>query len=183
MKIKEQIIELLEDKNLYKGDYITNVTDAIKKDLKQKGYTSRQVSVTKRASGYSYAIKILIKDVLNVDFDIVKSIAGKYEKYDTDKRTGETLMGGNVFIFVEYDYSEINRDYGSIVQKLVTKLVALKGRYLELKPGFEVSLVGGETGYNEKFGIIEKGKKARFVKRNELMLALAKMRIKDSDIK
>lgn len=183
MNIKEQIIELLEDKNLYEGDYETNLVDAIKKDLKKKGYTSRQVSVTKRRGGFNVAIRLLIKDMLNVDLDFIDSIVKKYESFDRDERTGEIFSGGNTFIFVEYDYSSINKDYADIMQKLINKLVALKGRFLELKPGFAVSLVDGETGFNEKFGISEKGKKGRFVKRNELMLELAKKKIKSSDIK
>lgn len=151
MNIKEQIIELLEDKNLYEGDYETNLVDAIKKDLKKKGYTSRQVSVTKRRGGFNVAIRLLIKDMLNVDLDFIDSIVKKYESFDRDERTGEILSGGNTFIFVEYDYSSINKDYADIMQKLINKLVALKGRFLEL--------------------------------RNELMLELAKKKIKDSDIK
>lgn len=184
MKIKEQIIELLEDKNLYEGDYEANLVNAIKKDLKKKGYTSRQVSVTKRRGGFSSAINILVKDMLNVDLGYIQDIVKKYQNIDKDERTGEILSGGNTYIFVEYDYSTLNKEYSGVMQKLINKLVALKGRYLELKPGFEVSLVGGEAGgLNEKFGVFEKGKKGRFVKRDELLVLLAKKKIKESDIK
>lgn len=184
MNLKDKIVKILEDKDLYKGNYIANVTSNIRKELKAKGYTTKQVSVRQHSSRYDYVVDVTIKDVVNVNPDDVHAIVKKYEKFDRDERTGEILQGGNTFISVEYDYSELEREYSGIMKKLVEKLVSLKGRFLELKPGFKVALVDGQAGgWNEKFAISEKGNPAHFIKRNELMVKLAQMKIKEKDIK
>lgn len=72
---------------------------AIRKELKEHGYSNRRVGV----SYDGYAIRLTIKE-LAIEMKEIESIAMKYESYSRDERTGEILSGGNTFVFVDYDY-------------------------------------------------------------------------------
>lgn len=81
---------------------------AIRKELKkQLGVTSRQVSVRSRNSGYDEAIDIKIKD-LKINKAKVKEIVSRYEYIRRCEYSGETLLGGNTYIFVELDYDVLS---------------------------------------------------------------------------
>ena len=80
----------------------------IRKELKkQLGITSRQVSIRSRKSGHDEAIDIKIKD-LTVNKMKVKEIAERYEYIRRCEYSGETLLGGNTYIFVELDYDVLS---------------------------------------------------------------------------
>lgn len=72
---------------------------AIRKELKEHGYSNRRVGV----SYDGYAIRLTIKE-LAIEMKEIENIAMKYENYSRDERTGEILSGGNTFVFVDYDY-------------------------------------------------------------------------------
>lgn len=74
----------------------TEIAKRIRKELKDVGYNSRQVSVTSS----SCAIHCRIKTD-NVDKKTVEGIALKYENIHYDTYTGEILAGGNTYVFVE----------------------------------------------------------------------------------
>lgn len=76
---------------------------AIRNELKQHGYNSRRVGVRYQIAGYSAAIYVTIKEK-EIDKKEIENIAMKYNDIDRDERTGEILMGGNTFVFVDYDY-------------------------------------------------------------------------------
>ena len=72
---------------------------AIRKVLKEHGYSNRKVGV--RYDGY--AIWMTIKD-LAIDIKEIEQLSKEYESYDRDEFTGEILSGGNTFVFVNYAY-------------------------------------------------------------------------------
>lgn len=74
---------------------------SIKNDLKAAGISPRAVRVSVRDAGYSTAIRARITSP-EVSAETVRRILSKYEEIDRDERTGEILMGGNMYIFVEY---------------------------------------------------------------------------------
>ena len=75
----------------------------VRKQLKEIGITSKQVSVKSGYCGYSDKLNITIKD-LSVNEQTVKDIAEQFEEYERDERSGEILEGGNTYIFIDYDY-------------------------------------------------------------------------------
>ena len=94
--------------------------ELLRKELKDKGYSSRKIGVRHRYCGYSSSIHVTIKD-LNIDKKEIEAIAKKYSAVDYDERTGEILAGGNTFVFVDYDW---NLKYAS--QKGDKKMAAVK---------------------------------------------------------
>jgi hypothetical protein len=84
-------------------------TAAIRKELKEAGYSSRQVGVRGRCSLYDYTIDVIIKD-LNVNESVVKSIAQKFEKIDYCQASGEILAGANDYVFVKYDHDLMHNE-------------------------------------------------------------------------
>lgn len=72
---------------------------AIRKALKEHGYSNRKVGV--RYDGY--AIWLTTKD-LAIDIKEIEQLAKGYESYERDEFTGEILSGGNTFVFVNYAY-------------------------------------------------------------------------------
>ena len=79
------------------------LTKHINQELKNAGFDIKKISVRHRWCGYSesYDIEILDK---NIDIEKVKEIAYKYKDFDRDEATGEILMGGNTYVFVQYSY-------------------------------------------------------------------------------
>lgn len=75
----------------------------IKNYLKEQGFDTKKISVREGRGGYSTAFYITIKD-LNIDKKKVWETTRKFESYERDERTGEILLGGNTYIFVQYDY-------------------------------------------------------------------------------
>lgn len=67
--------------------------------LKAIGITNKQVSCR---SDYS-AIRCSVKD-LSIDLEVVKSIAMDYQKINYCEYSGDILSGGNLFVFVDYDW-------------------------------------------------------------------------------
>lgn len=76
---------------------------AIRNELKAKGYNSRRVGVQLKYAGYEAIICVTVKE-LAIDLKEIEQIARKYKDVDYDKYTGEVLAGGNTYIRVKYDY-------------------------------------------------------------------------------
>ena len=79
------------------------INTAIKKELKEAGYSTKDFSVSVKDSLYDTAIKIKIKTPY-VSRANVEKILKHWESYELDQRTGEILQGGNKYLFAEYDY-------------------------------------------------------------------------------
>ncbi len=85
----------------------------VRQALKENGINNRQVSVTKRPSGYDRAVACTIKDI-TVNKQLVEKIASEFIKVDRCERTYEILAGGNSFVSVDYEYGlvkEIAQDF------------------------------------------------------------------------
>lgn len=76
---------------------------AIKKELKEAGYNTRDFSVTVRDAGYETSIRVYIKNAY-VKKEEVEKLLRHWESIDRDERTYEILSGGNTFLFVQYEY-------------------------------------------------------------------------------
>lgn len=74
---------------------------AIKKELKETGYNTRDFSVSVKDCGYSTCIKIRIKNP-EIDRGKIENLLKKHEVYDRDIANCEILEGGNTYLFVEY---------------------------------------------------------------------------------
>ncbi len=75
----------------------------IRKKLKEKGITSRQVSVrTDHGS-----INCHIKD-LTIPKELVEKIAQPYEHVRRCEYSGDILSGGNTFVFVSFDWQALD---------------------------------------------------------------------------
>lgn len=80
---------------------------AIRAALKEKGITSKQVSVRSGYCTYSSYTDITIKD-MSVRINDVKRICNAFESVRYDEYSGEILAGGNTYIQVQYDYNTLN---------------------------------------------------------------------------
>lgn len=88
---------------------------ALKKELKAKGYNLKDFSIRTNA----YEMRIKIKNV-EINKTTIEEIARKYEHVDYDERLGEILAGGNEFVFVEYDV-----DFSTIYEQYKNKAIEL----------------------------------------------------------
>lgn len=79
------------------------LSQVIRKDLKEHGITSKDVSVRVRDALYDTSVNITIKNPLVRETD-VESITRKYSKVDYDQRSMEILAGCNVYVHCEYAY-------------------------------------------------------------------------------
>lgn len=79
------------------------LSQVIRKDLKEYGITSKDVSVRVRDALYDTSVNITIKNPLIRETD-VESITRKYSKVDYDQRSMEILAGCNVYVHCEYAY-------------------------------------------------------------------------------
>jgi len=80
---------------------ITDRAKEIRTALKAAGWTSRDVSVTRKRCTYSYTIRVEIKNAA-LPLALVESIARKHENVRRCEVTGEILAGGNTYLDVEY---------------------------------------------------------------------------------
>lgn len=75
---------------------------AIRKTLKEAGYTSKDVKVSVKDAGYSTAARLNIVNPL-VSRTAIQELVKGYEEIDRDERTYEILSGGNTYVHVEYE--------------------------------------------------------------------------------
>ena len=79
------------------------LSQLIRRELKENGFTSKDVSVRVRSALYDTAVKVTIKNPL-VRQSEVEEVAKKFSKVDYDERTMEILAGGNVYVHCQYEY-------------------------------------------------------------------------------
>lgn len=98
----------------------------IRKKLKELKISPKQVSVRSD----SISVNVSIKD-LSINLDKIKSIAKCYEHIDRCEISGETLLGGNLYISVDYDWrveSEARKseEYNAILNLVKSKVEDIK---------------------------------------------------------
>ena len=114
--------QLLESLNLVtESDEAKIIRTALKKKL---GLSNRDVSV--KSSSYT-AVNVGVKSMKALGkMKEIEAIGKSQEHIDRDERSGEILMGGNTFIFVEIDY-DFRKKLVDIVQKEFVKQTGGKG--------------------------------------------------------
>ena len=101
--------------------------NAIRKELKAAGITSKDVSVRVRDSLYDTAVNIKIKNP-KIKKSKVEEIAKKYQSVDHDERTYEILAGGNTYIFVDYEYGVVEEAAAELLP-IAEMVLNNKGKY------------------------------------------------------
>lgn len=79
------------------------LSQLIRKELKENGFTSKDVSVRVRSALYDTAVDITVKNPL-VRLSEVEKVAKKFSEVDYDMASGEILAGCNVYVHCQYDY-------------------------------------------------------------------------------
>lgn len=98
----------------------------IRHRLKEElGATSRQISVRSSGSGMDSSISVIIKDP-TVKLAHVERIAKSVECIDRDKATGEILIGGNLYVDVDYEDGIFDEQAEEIVDSIVPYYEAVK---------------------------------------------------------
>lgn len=78
------------------------LSQLVRKTLKEAGFTSKDVSVRVKDSGYSTSVRVTVKNPF-VKISEVKKVVNRFEEIDRDERTMEILQGCNVFVHVQYE--------------------------------------------------------------------------------
>ncbi|EKR9302797.1 hypothetical protein P9705_001238 [Enterococcus faecalis] len=141
----------------------TELAKQIRKELKEKGITSRKVSVKSEYVGYSSKITVTVKD-LNISIKEVEKIAKKHQSIRYDEVTGETLQGANTYVNVKYDFDL----YEDAVDERIESAAVIQSK-LEGKPDgvgeiiledekWEVNAFAESRGYEPMIIIVLKDK-------------------------
>lgn len=96
------------------------LSQAIRKALKEAGYTSKDVRVSVKDAGYSTAARLNIVNPL-VSRTAIQELVKGYEEIDRDERTYEILSGGNTYVHVEYEcglFEELVTPYMESAEKV-----------------------------------------------------------------
>lgn len=86
------------------------MSNEIKKELAKAGIDIKQISVRHRWCGYSESYWVEIKS-RDIDRELVRKICSQFEEVDRDERTGEILMGGNTYVWVDYCWEIRRKEY------------------------------------------------------------------------
>lgn len=79
------------------------LSQLIRKTLKEKGFTSKDVSVKVRAALYDTSVNITVKNPL-VRLSEVEAVAKRFSEVEYDKKSMEILAGCNVYVHCQYEY-------------------------------------------------------------------------------
>lgn len=99
----------------------------IRKTLKAKGYTSKDVSVRVRNSLYDTSVNITVKNPL-VRLSEVEKVVKRFEEIDLDEYSGEILAGCNVYVHCQYAYG-IFKDVTEGLITIAEKVLANEEQY------------------------------------------------------
>ncbi|MEG0408852.1 MAG: hypothetical protein RR623_08270 [Bacilli bacterium] len=104
-------------------------------DLKLIGIEKKEYHLSVKNSLYDIAVHLIIKKP-NINIKDVEKSIGKYEVIDYCNITNEILSGGNVYVFIDYDYNVFDcviDDY----KKMAIKSIAEVNK-LELNYGYRI---------------------------------------------
>ena len=94
----------------------------IRKTLKEKGYTPKDVSVRVRNSLYDTSVNITVKNLL-VRLSEIEKVVKRFEEVDLDEYSGEILAGCNVYVHCQYAYGifkDVTEELIPIAEKVLT---------------------------------------------------------------
>lgn len=83
------------------------LSQTIRKELKENGFTSKDVSVRVRSALYDTAVDVTVKNPL-VRLSEVEAVTKKFSEVEYDERTMEILAGCNVYVHCQYEYGIFN---------------------------------------------------------------------------
>lgn len=86
----------------------------IRKELKENGIARKDISVRVRDSLYDTAVHIKIKNPMIRKSDIEK-VVKKYDQVEHDARSYEILVGGNTYVFIDYEYGVVEEAAAELV--------------------------------------------------------------------
>ena len=90
------------------------LSQAIRKVIKNSGYNTRDFSIRVRDSLYDTAVNVKIKNP-KIRKSEIEKILKKFESIDYDEKTCEILAGGNVYIFVNYEYGVLEEAAAELI--------------------------------------------------------------------
>lgn len=111
----------------------------IRAALKIAGYNARKVTVREPHYG---SVTVTIRDA-SVRISAVKEIAKGFEKIHRCEASGETLLGGNTYVDVEY----LDTIIEPIAKDIAAQLAAKPGHVVALAEGIKVSADLGSEGW------------------------------------
>lgn len=79
------------------------LNQAIRNELKEAGYKTKDFSISVRDAGYSTSVRIKIKSPY-INRKEVEKLLKHHDEVDYDMHTMEILAGGNTYLHIEYDY-------------------------------------------------------------------------------
>lgn len=98
------------------------LSNEIRKTLKEAGFTSKDYSIRVRDAGYSTTVNIEVKNP-KVKLSELKQFVKRFEVVDRDERTGEILQGGNTFVHCQYEdgiFEEVIQPLMEIAKQVYT---------------------------------------------------------------
>jgi len=110
------------------------IAQGIRKALKSRGWSARQVSVRVRHLGVDSGLAVKVRDA-GVPLAEVREIAKSHESVDRDSETGEILLGGNLYVDVDYTSEALEPTKAEILAKLEA---ADEGELVELENGLKL---------------------------------------------
>lgn len=90
------------------------LSQAIRKELKSAGFTTKDYSIRVRDSLYDTSVRITIKNPL-IKISEIETIVKKFEEIDRDERTMEILAGGNTYIHCQYEYGVVETAAAALI--------------------------------------------------------------------
>jgi len=104
------------------------IKQAIKNDLKNNNYKLSDFSIKTKSSFADTTILINIKNI-SINITNINKLLNKYEKYDMCERSYEILSGGNVFLFISYDYDMLlnaSKEFDQLATEIYNNNINLK---------------------------------------------------------
>ncbi len=83
------------------------LSQTIRKELKENGFTSKDVSVRVRSALYDTAVDVTVKNPL-VRLSEVEKVTKKFSEVEHDAHTMEILAGCNVYVHCQYECGIFN---------------------------------------------------------------------------
>ena len=158
------------------------LSNEIRKTLKEAGFTSKDYSIRVRDAGYSTTVNIEVKNPM-VRLSVLKQVAKQFEVVDRDERSGEILQGGNTFVHCQYEddiFDEVIQPFMETA-KQVFESSKWDGCKIAKNESFKVfmSKIDEATKSLHMYDKADKLQEGRCIVKNPESLALAMWRFKN----
>lgn len=97
------------------------LSQTIRKELKNAGFTSKDVSVRVRSALYDTAVDITVKNPF-IRISEVEKVAKKFSEVEYDQHTMEILAGCNVYVHCQYEcgiFKDVSAPLVPIAEKVL----------------------------------------------------------------